>query len=135
MGEAKTDSTVTGAVRKRFIQMKYGIRAWAPGGDDVDIISAIQNEDLIAVFSFIPAGRLMNLVEAFACSSIMQQFNLLSNNSNPITISLNDAPRDIPHPQLLYIQCDTPCRTRISGKPPMELLCISIDNPKRPSPQ
>jgi hypothetical protein len=85
----KIHEDVTPELRRRYCEAKYKDRAWVADPGDIDIIAAIQNQDLMEVYRFIAAGRLAQAsgftpVHAAACVGNPLVVHLILLNSTKI---------------------------------------------------
>jgi hypothetical protein len=85
----KIHEDATPELRRRFCEAKYKDKAWVADAADVDIIAAIQNQDLMEVYRFVAAGRLAHAsgftaMHAAACVGNPLVMHLILLNSTKV---------------------------------------------------
>jgi hypothetical protein len=87
--DEKIHEDATPQMRRRYCEAKYKDKAWVADPGDIDIIAAVQNQDLMEVYRFIAAGRLaqtsgFTAIHAAACVGNPLIMHLVLLNSTKI---------------------------------------------------
>ena len=92
VGAEKISPSASNPCRRKFIQMKYQGRMFVDEDEEVDVIKAIREQDLMGVYKYIAHGEMNNLPQGFtslhaaACSGNLLIMHLLCLNATTLDI-------------------------------------------------